>query len=167
MLRHSVTPSSSRRRHGDGDLTGRPRTQTIQGNGIPVHRLVVWEPARKGTEEREHHSRARVQEHPRRRAHGEVAPERVDVCGGPRATPSPPGRDIFRSRMRGKSSLPGGGSLQAQRITYATTSEDGGWNRSRQMLRGAQHTPQPGVVRGQGSMGGSMEVKGSVGSRLL
>jgi hypothetical protein len=88
-LRQSITPSRSRRRHGDGDLVVRPRTQTMQGNGIPVHRVAAREPSRKDTEERERHSRARVQERPWRRAHGEGAPERVDVCGGPRATPAP------------------------------------------------------------------------------
>jgi hypothetical protein len=81
-LRQSINLSSFRRRHGDGDLAFRPRTQTMEGNGIPVRSVAIREPAREGTEERESHSRARVQEWPRRGAHGEGAPERVAVCGG-------------------------------------------------------------------------------------
>jgi hypothetical protein len=65
--------------------------ETMQGNGFPVHRVAVREPVRQDTEEREHHSRARVQEHPRTRAHGKVTPARVHVCGGPRARPAPLG----------------------------------------------------------------------------
>jgi hypothetical protein len=34
------------------------------------------------------------------------------------------------------------------------------------VLRGAQHTLHPGMIGGQGSLGGSTEVKGSVGARL-
>jgi hypothetical protein len=41
------------------------------------------------TEDREHKSSAKVQKRQERGAHAEGAPERVDVWGGPKATPTP------------------------------------------------------------------------------
>jgi hypothetical protein len=57
-----VPPSCARGGHGDGHLTVWPRTQTMHWKRVPVYRAAVREFAREGTEEREHHSSARVQE---------------------------------------------------------------------------------------------------------
>jgi hypothetical protein len=46
----------------DGHLTVWPRTQTMHGNRVPVYRVAEREFARENTEERKHHSSARVQE---------------------------------------------------------------------------------------------------------
>jgi hypothetical protein len=137
----------------------------MHGNRVPVYRVAVRELAREDTEEREHHSSARLQERQRGGAHVKGAPERVDVGWRARSTPTPPGRDVFRSRVRGQGCLPGGRSLRAQMIAKATIREGGGRKRIRQLLRGAQHAPQPGMIRCHSSTGGSTEVKGSVGVR--
>jgi hypothetical protein len=159
-----VPPSRARWGHGDGHLKVLLRTQTMHGNRVPVYRVTVREFAREDTEEREHHSSARVQERQREGAHVNGAPERVDVGWRARSTP-PLGRDVYRSRIRGQGCLPGRRSLRTQMIVQATIREGGGRKRSRQLLRGAQHAPQPGMVRCHSSMGGSTEVKGSLGVR--
>jgi hypothetical protein len=127
-------------------LTGWPRTQTMYGIRVPVHRVAVREFARKDIEVREHHSSARVQELQRGRAHVKGAPEWV-VGWRPRSTPTPPSRDVFLNRVRGQDSLPGRRSLRAQMIAQAAIPEGGGRKRVMQLLRGAQHAPQPGKVR--------------------
>jgi hypothetical protein len=105
-LRQSVTPSSSRRRYADRDFAVRPLTQSMQGNGITVHRVAGRKPARKDTEERKLDNRARVQELPRRIAQGEKLPKRVDLCWGPWSTPSLPRGGLVHSRVRIQSGLP-------------------------------------------------------------
>jgi hypothetical protein len=160
-----VTPSCSRRGHGDGHLTVGPRTQTMHGNRIPVHRVAEREFAGEDTEERDHHSSARVQERQRWGAQVKGAPQRVDVRWQARSTPTPPGRDVVRSRVRGQGSLPGKRCLRAQMIAKAAIREGGGWKRSRQLLRGAQHTLQPGMVRRHSGTGGSTDVKESLAVR--
>jgi hypothetical protein len=97
-----VTPSRAKRGHGDGHLTVWPRTHTMHGNRVPVYREAVRELSREDTKEREHHSSARVQERQREGAHVKGAPERVDVGWRARSTPTPTGRDVFRSRVRGQ-----------------------------------------------------------------
>jgi hypothetical protein len=161
-----VTPSCSGRGHGDGHLTVGPRTQTMHGNRTPVHKVAEREFVGEGTEEREHHSSARVQERQRCEAQVKGAPQRVDVGWRARSTPTPPGRDVFRSRVRGQGSLRGRRSLRAQMIAQPAIRNGGGRKRSRQLLRGAQHAPQPGMVRRHSSTGGSTEVKGSLGAQL-
>jgi hypothetical protein len=47
-LNQRVTPSRTKRGHGDGDLTVWPRTATMHGNRVPVHRVAVRELAREG-----------------------------------------------------------------------------------------------------------------------
>jgi hypothetical protein len=49
----------------------------------------------------------------------------------------------------------------------AMVREGGGQESIRQRLRGAQHSPQPGMVRCHCSTGGSTEAKGSATVRLL
>jgi hypothetical protein len=93
-------PSRARQGNGDGHFTVYARTQTMHGNRVPVDRVAVREFAREDTEEREHHSRARVQEPQRGGAHVKGAPERVDVGWRARSTPTPPGRNVFLSRVR-------------------------------------------------------------------
>jgi hypothetical protein len=83
-----------------------------------------------------------------------------------RSPPTPPGRNVVRSRVRGQGSFPGGRSLQAQMIAQATISEGGGRKRIRQLLTGAQYAPQPGMVCCDSSTGVSSEVKGSWRVRL-
>jgi hypothetical protein len=82
---------------------------------------------------------------------------------GPRRRPR---AETFSGVGYGAGAACHGGSLQAQGITYAATSEGGGRTRSRQVLRGSQHTLQPGMIGGQGSIGGSTEVKGSLGASV-
>jgi hypothetical protein len=115
-----VNPSRARRRHGDGTPTLLPRTQTMHGNRIPVHRVAAREHTAEYTEEREHHRSARVQERQRGEAHVKGAPERVDVCWRARATPTLPERQIVSSRAPGQGSLLGRGSLRAQMVAHAT-----------------------------------------------
>jgi hypothetical protein len=107
-----------------------------------------------------------VQELQRWGAHVKEAPERVDVGWRAESTPTPPSRDFFRSRLRGQGSFPSRRRLRAQMIAQAAISEGGGWNRIKQSLRVAQHTPQPGMVRRHSSTGGSTEAKESLGVRL-
>jgi hypothetical protein len=101
-LNQRVSPSRARRGHGDGHLTAPPRTQTMHGNRVLVDRVAEREFSREDTEEREHHSSARVQERQRGGAHVKGAPERVDAGWRARSTPTPPGRNVFRSRVRGQ-----------------------------------------------------------------
>jgi hypothetical protein len=56
-----VTPSRAMRKHSEGDLTVRPRTQAMHGNGVPVHRVAVRVLAREHLEERDNHGSARAQ----------------------------------------------------------------------------------------------------------
>jgi hypothetical protein len=51
-------------------------------------------------------------------------------------------------------------------IAQAAISEGGKRKRIRQLLRGVQHAPQPGLVSCHSSTGGSTEVMGSLGARL-
>jgi hypothetical protein len=123
----------------------------------PVHRVAVRERAKAETENTEHHGSARVQERPRRGAHGEGVPERVDVCGGTCATPTPLGRNVVHSRVRGQGSLPGGASLRVQITAQDTSSRGSGRKRRRLVLRGPLHAPLPGMIGDQVSAGDSME----------
>jgi hypothetical protein len=165
-LNQRVSPSRARQGQGDGHLTVRPRTQTMHENRVPVDRVAEKEFAREDTEEREHHSSARVQERQRGGAHVKGAPERVDVGWRARSTPTPPGSNVFRMSVRSQGCLPGRRSLRAQMITQAAISEGGQRKRIRQLLRGAQHAPQPGMIRYHSSTGGSTEAKESMGVRL-
>jgi hypothetical protein len=70
----------------------------MHGNSVPVHRVAVGEFARENTAERKDHSSARVQELQRRGAHVEGVPKMVDVGRRARITPTPPYRNVFRSR---------------------------------------------------------------------
>jgi hypothetical protein len=160
-----VTPSRSRWGDGNGHLAVWSRTQTMHGNRVPVHRVAVGEFAGEDAEEREHHSSARVQERQWRGAHVKGVPERVDVSRRARSTPTTPSRNVFCSRVWGQRSLPRRRSLRAQVIPQATIRERGGRERFRQVLRGAQHALQPGMVRCHSSTGGSTEVEGSSGGR--
>jgi hypothetical protein len=98
-LNQRVPPSRARWGHGDGHLTVWSWTQTMHGNRVPVYRVAEREFAREDTEEREHHSSARVQERQRRGAHVKGTSKRVYVSGWARPTPTPPGRDVVRSRV--------------------------------------------------------------------
>jgi hypothetical protein len=160
-----VTYSRARRAHGDGHLTVWPRTQTMHGNRVPVYRVAVGGFAREDTQEREYHGSARVQQRQRGGAHVNGAPETVDVGWRARSTPTPPGRNVDRSRVRGQGSLPVRRSLRAQMIAQAAICKGGGRKRIRQLLRGAQHSPQPGMIRCHSTTGGSMEEKGGLRGR--
>jgi hypothetical protein len=63
----------------------------MHGNRVPVYRVAEREFAREDTEERGHHSSARVKERQRGGALLKGAPERVDVGWRARSTVSPPG----------------------------------------------------------------------------
>jgi hypothetical protein len=100
--------------------------------------MAVREVAREDTEKREYHSSTRVQEW-RRGAHIKGALQRVDVGRWARATPTPPGRYVVRSRVQGQGSLPGRGSQRAHMIAQASISERDGRKGIRQLRRGAHH----------------------------
>jgi hypothetical protein len=88
------------------------------------------------------------------------------MCWRARSTPTPPGRNFFRCRVRGQGCLPGRRNVRAQMIAQAAISEGSQRKRIRQLLRGAQHAPQPGMVRYHSSTGCSTEAKESTGVRL-
>jgi hypothetical protein len=111
-----VAPCHSRRRHNDGDLTVRLRTQDMYGNGVPVHRVAARELAREDTEEREYYSSARLQEQQWRGLHVKRAPGQVDEYLGARATPMPPDRHFVHRRVWVQGSLPGRRSLRTHMI---------------------------------------------------
>jgi hypothetical protein len=67
----------------------------MHGNRVPVHKMAVRQLAREDTEERDHHSSARVQERQETGAHVKGAQDRIDADGGARATLTPPGRNVF------------------------------------------------------------------------
>jgi hypothetical protein len=52
-------------------------------------------------------------------------------------------------------------------IAQAMISDGSRQKRSRLERRGAQHAPQPGMVRGHGRTGSGTVVQGNVGARLL
>jgi hypothetical protein len=108
-------------------------------NRVLVDRVAVREFAREDAEEREHHSSARVQERRRGGVHVKGSPERVYVSGRARPTPTPPGRDVFRSRVRSQGWLPGRKSLRAHMIPQAAICDGGGRESIRQLQTGAQH----------------------------
>jgi hypothetical protein len=110
--------------------------------GTESHRVAEREFAGEDTEERERHSSARVQERQRWGAQVKGAPQRVDVGWRARSTPTPPGRDVFRSRVRDQGSLPDKRCLRSQMIAQAAIREGGGWKGKNQI--GDHALPQRG-----------------------
>jgi hypothetical protein len=111
-----VPPSNMRRWPSDANLAIRTRTEPVQRQGVPRHRVTERKVAQEETKEGVHKLSRKLQERHQGGAHGTGATERVEMLGRARATPSAAGRDVVGSGVGREGALPGDRRLRAHMI---------------------------------------------------
>jgi hypothetical protein len=135
VIHEGEPPGSMGRRPGDANLAVKPRTEPMQWEGVPRHRVTERKVAREDTKDEVHKRSRKLEEQHREAAHGKRATERVQMLGRAGSTPTAAARDVAGSGIGSQGALPGDRCLRAHMTAEVTIQRRGGQERLRQKQR--------------------------------